>query len=203
MITAASITSRDDLRTLLLVACRRDGDHVVLHDVLRQPWIAYAGDDGSAWLAAPPSRRAATTGIGALQRASELTICVSEAESWRFPMTVLAVPPHARADVVEPVQLDDVEEVDAYLLDPEAAVDQVVARDRFGAVLTLHADRATDAVHVVRTPSLREARGEISVWPLATSSADLEPERFPLQVLHASNGFGAAPEPDYATYGGI
>jgi uncharacterized membrane protein YgcG len=112
MTMAASIVCRDDLRTLLLVACRRDGDHVVLHDVLRQPWIAYVGDDGSAWLAAPPSRRMATTEFGALLRASELSICVSAAETWRFPMTVLAVPPHARAHVPETVQLDDVDEVD-------------------------------------------------------------------------------------------
>jgi hypothetical protein len=203
MTMAASIVCRDDLRTLLLVACRRDGDHVVLHDVLRQPWIAYVGDDGSAWLAAPPSRRMASTVFGALLRASELSICVSAAETWRFPMTVLAVPPHARAHVPETVQLDDVDEVDAYLLDDEAGVDQVVVRDRFGVVLTLHADREIDAVHVVRTPSLREAQGEINAWPLTTSSADLARDHFPLQVLDVTTGFSPAPAPTHATRGGI
>ncbi|ACZ32454.1 hypothetical protein Xcel_3455 (plasmid) [Xylanimonas cellulosilytica DSM 15894] len=113
-----------------------------------------------------------------------------------------ATPNHAEllqhaADVLDAVgaRVDDVEDLDALVLDVERPVDHVALIDRLGEVLVAHPDRTAEQVTVVRHPSLLEARTQPDDWrrPLAFPSSDVEPSRFPMIVISAPLAF-ASPE---------
>lgn len=89
--------------------------------------------------------------------------------------------------------VQDVEELDALVLDQTIPLDRVVLLDRNGNPLTAAPERRTKRVHIVRHPLLAEAtqlaegaRSEvIEQWdPLMFSSTALEQWRFPMTVVH-------------------
>lgn len=100
----------------------------------------------------------------------------------------MAVPRTSEVRIVE-----DVEALDALVLDRTVELDLVVLIDRYGNPLSAYPDRRAERVHIVRQPLLAEAsqivdgvRTEvIEEWePLMFLSTRLEQWRFPMTVAH-------------------
>jgi hypothetical protein len=100
----------------------------------------------------------------------------------------MAVPRTSEVRIVE-----EVEELNALVLDRAVELDVVILIDRYGNPLSAYPDRRAERVHIVRQPLLAEAsqivdgvRTEvIEEWePLTFWADELEQWRFPMTVAH-------------------
>jgi len=96
---------------------------------------------------------------------------------------------HAAAARLEApgTRLDDVEELDSVVLDPDAPFSHLVLLGRDEVVYTAHPEPAGEQVRIVRHPSLSEAThtDRDLVLPLAFVSHELEQATFPMTVIAA------------------